>query len=116
MVVTLVLAVGDTPLWKESAVPAWQALERPGGTASRSVVETWWVNCGVRVLDLEGFFVCGRCRKGVSDVQPLGRKKARMVTKREGGRQTGTRCARRPSTRVRIVFGEVGIATERMAA
>ena len=38
-----------------------------------------------------------------------------MVTKHEGGRQTEIRCARRPSTRVRIVFGEVGIATERMA-
>ena len=88
MVVTLVLAVGGTPLWKESAVPAWYAPERSGGTASRSVVETWWVNCGVRVLDLEGFFVCGRCRK----------------------------CARHPSTRVRIAFGQVGIATERMAA
>ena len=79
-------------------------------------METWRANCGVRVLDSEGLFARGRCRKGVSDVQPLGRKKARMVTKREGGRQTGSRWARHLSTRVRIMFSEVGIATERMAA
>ena len=34
-----------------------------------------------------------------------------MATKHEGGRQTGIHCARRPSTRVRIVFG-AGIAAE----